>query len=523
LLACLLPRAPIGATNVRDLSVPERRGRQIYLKGESDNGVIKAVLNGDIEVSASAFACINCHGRRGEGTTEGGLKPASINWNTLTTRGTSLLTQQGRGLYDETSLARAITLGVNPNGARLHPAMPRYRMTREQLADLIAYLKCLGDELDADQGLSEDTIKVGAVLPLTGPLATVGEDVKQTLNAYFSEMNESGGIYGRKFELVTADSRSEAAESDKATHQLVEKNGVFALVGSFETGTSEATNEYLRKNEVPLVAPVILSPLLPQVPNRFVFYLLPSFNDQARSLVDFIAIAKSQSQEPKAIRLAVLYSGNGFDLDALTGVKTQAKARSMQIVAEQNYETGKLSATSVVEALVVKKPDYIFYFGNGEDFSSLAREMERVKLEANLLTCATMVGRSAFSLPAVIASRTYLSYSTSLPDKDDFAEFVGLMQKAVVQLRSPAFQAIAYAGAKTFVEGVKASGRQLNRVALIDSLERLQDFRTGVLPPITFGPNRRIGVSGSYIVGIDVDKKRYVPLGSRMVPLDNDR
>lgn len=524
LIVWLLPGGMIGAESGSELSPQERRGKQIYSKGESGSGEIKAVLgNGDLEVPASAFACMNCHGSRGEGKREGGLQPPAITWDVLTSSAQSALTQQDRGFYDEATLARAITLGINPNGGRLHPAMPHFRMTREQLADLIAYLKRLGDEFDTDAGLSEDTIKVGAALPATGSLASVGEDVKQTLRAYFTEVNERGGIYGRKFELVTADSHGEAAGAVEATRSLVEKDGVFALVGSFEIGNSQATNEFLKKSEVPLIGPVILSPLLPQVPNRYVFYLLPSFNDQARSLVDFIASDKTKPQERLTARLAAVYSGNGFDQDALTGLKVQAKARSMQIVAEQSYDTDRLSATSVVEALAKENPDYIFFFGNGDDFSSFAREMDRLKLKANLLSCATMVGRSAFGLPAIVASRTYLSYSTSLPDNDDFAEFLEVMQKADVHLRSPAFQAVAYAGAKILVEGVKSSGRQLNRAALINSLERLQDFRTGVLPPVTFGPNRRIGVTGSHIVGIDVAKKRYVPLSNKMVPTDNSR
>ena len=519
LIAWLQPAGMIRAKIGNELSPQEKHGKQIYSKGESNSGEIKAVLgSGGVELPARAFACINCHGQTGEGSTEGGLKPKPITWRALTSPGESALTQQNRGVYTEATLARAITSGINPIGAKLHPAMPHYRMTREQLADLIAYLKRFGDEFDADPGLSDDTIRVGAALPMTGSLASVGEDVKQTLRAYFAEVNERGGVYGRKFELVTADSHSETAGTGEAMRALIEKDEVFALVGNVEMGNSEATSEFLKTSEVPLVGPVTLSPHLPQVPNRYVFYLLPTFNDQARSLVDFIASDNSPLQHQLPVRLAVVYSGNTFDQDALTGLKAQAEARSMQIVDEEPYQTNRLSQTTVVESLATKKPDYIFFFGNGDDFSSFAREVERQQLETVLLTCATMVGRSAFELPAIIASRTYLSYSTSLPGNNDFAEFMEVMQKANVQLRNPAFQAVAYAGARIFVEGVKSSGRQLNRAALINSLDRLKDFRTGVLPLVTFGPNRRIGVTSSYIVGVDVAKKRYVPLSNGLVP-----
>jgi len=75
-----------------------------------------------------------------------------------------------------------------------------------------------------------------------------------------------------------------------------------------------------------------------------------------------------------------------------------------------------------------------------------------------------------------------------------------------------AFRAVAFAAAKVFTEGVKLSGRRLSRAGLVLSIEQLRDFRTGVLPPLTFGPNRRAGVTGAYIVGVDSANKRLTPL-----------
>src|SRR5262249_17030835 len=150
-------------------------------------------------------------------------------------------------------------------------------MTADEMTDLIAYLKKIGNAIDADPGISEEAIKIGAALPLTGPLAKIGEDVKQALTACFTEINRQGGVYGRRFDLVIADSASDPAGTAEATRRLVEQDHVFALVGSFEPAASEAANEFLKQREVPLVGPVTLSPRQPAVPNPYVFYLLPSF------------------------------------------------------------------------------------------------------------------------------------------------------------------------------------------------------------------------------------------------------
>jgi ABC-type branched-subunit amino acid transport system substrate-binding protein len=396
--------------------------------------------------------------------------------------------------------------------------MPRYKMSGEQMADLIAYLKKIGKEVDADAGLGGDAIRIGAALPMSGPLASIGEDVKAALGASFAEINSQGGVYGRKIELVAEDSRGEARATEEATRRLVEQARVFALVGSFEPAGSDAAGELLSRSEVPLIGPVTLSLRLPTVPNRYVFYLLPSFSDQARALVDFVESQRAEEKKPSALRLAVVYSGSEFDQDALAGLRSQIKLYSIEVVAERQYKKGASSAAEAVGAIALKKPDYIFFFGGGGDFASFAREMERAKLEAGLLSSAVMIGREAFSLPQSISSRTYLSYPMSLPDATGFAEFVKIMQKSNVALRNVAFQSVAYASAKVFVEAIKSSGRQLSRATLISSLERLQEFNTGVTPPISFGPNRRIGASGAYIVGIDTGKKQFVRLSGWIAP-----
>jgi hypothetical protein len=146
--------------------------------------------------------------------------------------------------------------------------------------------------------------------------------------------------------------------------------------------------------------------------------------------------------------------------------------------------------------------------------------METAKLNNALFSSVVMIGHGAFDAPASIAPQIYLAYPAALPGQDDFTEFVTSMQKGGVRLRSPAFQAVAYGAAKAFVEATKLSSRQLNRAALITSLEQLREFKTGVVPPLTFSPNRRVGASGCYIVGIDLAKKQYVPLGARLVPKD---
>jgi len=85
MILATLPGVQRGAAQTRrGLTEQEKRGKQIYLKGESSTSEITAVLgNPGLDLPASSFSCANCHGLRGEGIREGGVQPPPINWETL--------------------------------------------------------------------------------------------------------------------------------------------------------------------------------------------------------------------------------------------------------------------------------------------------------------------------------------------------------------------------------------------------------------------------------------------------------
>jgi ABC-type branched-subunit amino acid transport system substrate-binding protein len=74
-------------------------------------------------------------------------------------------------------------------------------------------------------------------------------------------------------------------------------------------------------------------------------------------------------------------------------------------------------------------------------------------------------------------------------------------------------QLAAFAAAKLLVEGLRRAGRTLSRVRIVEGIEELYQFKTGVTPPLTYGPNRRIGALGAHIVVVDLANERYAPVG----------
>ncbi len=260
----------------RQLTAQERRGRAIYLRGESWAGreIIPAI--GELEVPASTMNCAGCHGRKGEGKTEGGVSAGNLTWANLTkSYGHTHPNGRKHGPFTESSFIMAVVNGVDVDQNRLAAAMPRYRMAPEDMADLIAYLKRI--EWDQDPGLSAQSIEIGVPLPTTGPLADVGAAMKEVLGAYFQELNSRGGIYNRKINLhFTAGGDGGLNATFAGARYLSRQGQAFAFVSGLSAGVDSDMASVASEEEVPFIGPATLLPQTVKPPNRYVFYLISS-------------------------------------------------------------------------------------------------------------------------------------------------------------------------------------------------------------------------------------------------------
>jgi hypothetical protein len=130
-----------------------------------------------------------------------------------------------------------------------------------------------------------------------------------------------------------------------------------------------------------------------------------------------------------------------------------------------------------------------------------------------------MAGDDAFLMPDAFRGKVFVSFPVLPPDPAQLreGELAGMLQSGKVVLSHPAFQLWAFRAARTLVEGLRLSGRQLSREKLLQSLAALNDFDPGVGPRIAFGPDRRMGAPGAYVVGIDFARKTFTA-GEWLVP-----
>ncbi len=138
-LLCVLVVTCAAAVAQSPLTPQELRGKQIYLQGTSPSGkdVLAYIGDSSLEVPGSTVACANCHALRGQGKPEGGIDPSNITWEALTKPyGVTHSSGRKHPAYTDRGLELAISRGTDPGGNKLLYAMPRYQMSKEDLADL---------------------------------------------------------------------------------------------------------------------------------------------------------------------------------------------------------------------------------------------------------------------------------------------------------------------------------------------------------------------------------------------------
>jgi ABC-type branched-subunit amino acid transport system substrate-binding protein len=494
------------------LTPQERRGKVLYLRGESPSGREIVATIGEVDVPASTVTCGACHGVKGEGKTEGGVTAGNLQWSNLTKpSGHTHPSGRQHGAFDEMSFVRAVAGGVDPKGNTLQVAMPRYKLAAEDMADLIAYLKRI--ETDHDPGLTDTTIGVGLLVPAKGALGETGQAIKAVTAAYFEEINRQGGIYNRKLELKVAETGDTPAATSANLEQLVTGGQVFALANVFTAGVDAEVAALAQKQEVPLVGAITLTPQTSVPVNRQVFYLLPGTADQARALASYAA----KKLNDKDARLAVIYTqGDTIAAVATAAVDAESKSVGWPLPTRVALKPGMPDAVApAVAALKDKGTQAVFIFGAGLP-SSFLKEAERTNFFPQVYLLGATTGSDILNAPAGFKEKIFLAFPTVPTDitHEGESNFRALAQKYQLPTTHIAAQISAYAAAQLLVEALKRAGQDLSREKLITSLEGLYEYNTGLTPPLTFGPNRRIGALGAYIVTVDVEKKQYVATGA---------
>jgi len=477
----------VAATLISAAAMGAESGANIYQDGRSEGQAIQARLaSGQLLLPATGLRCASCHGLDGMGKREGANRAPPVTWEALATSRPESAEWTARPAYDDASVARVVMDGIDSAGRQLSTAMPRYAFSDPQRAALTAYLKELGRGDTQEPGISPTMIRVGTALPLTGPQAARGEAVRQLLTAMLARESETG-IYGRRLELVLADTAAVGANA--ALTRLVETEHVFALIATqLPTDASELDPE------VPIVGDLDNAS---KPASRRVFRI-------AAPIADRVAVLLWQAEQCEGPNLRVAVIGQAdaagraaFDAPAHAAIRMVLDWHDL---ARPNAAIAAAMAAGAQAILVLASPDTVVAVR-----AAMLAERVTLPLLVPGQPDEDVIAGTTVALSPSSRQPIRLAFAGLSPDQIDETGFRTVTTSGSNGRERPLLLYAAYGSAVIFLEAVKQAGRRLDRATLVEALEGLREVHTGVLPPISFGRSRHDGLSGAAVVGFAKD------------------
>lgn len=483
-------------------------GRRIYLEGVTPSGEPLSALVGfgRMALSGQAVACGNCHGADGKGRPESSVLPQDITWQELTKPyGHSRATGRKYGAFDERTFTRAVNEGLDPAGNELDWSMPRYALSRAEAEALIAYIKRLGGE--QEPGIGERSLRIGVLLPQQ---AGASEAMRAALAAYAQTVNRAGGIHQRRLELVVAGDYREAQERFAA-------QPVFALLSRSESTREDELGAFIAQAKLPTIGLLASPPTLIQPRHGLVFHVLPGLAEQAAVLVDFAA----RRAGPAPLRGAIVASGAASDDQAAQAAAGRCAARGCGELVRIGWYAARFDAAAAVQRLKAEGREHLFFFGPDDEFGQLLDEAGEASDAAwrPRVYAPGSLARAALAARERFDGEVFLVYPASPAERAGAQALRELRREFGLDAHHEAAQRAALAAATVLAEGLRRAGRDLSRERLVRSLESLNNFDPGgFAPPVSYGPDRRVGALGGYVVALDRERG-LVPV-TGWIPLD---
>ncbi|AXS80563.1 ABC transporter substrate-binding protein [Dechloromonas sp. HYN0024] len=342
----------------------------------------------------------------------------------------------------------------------------------------------------AENGVTDTTITLGMSGPLSGPNGAYGQDMRHTIGAYFEQINKSGGINGRKLELIALDDGYETERTVANTKTLIKEKNVFALLGYYGSSpTTEAMNTVFGPARVPLVgtisgAATLREPSTSNANTRYMFNVRASYADEAEVIVN-------QMLSLGLKNIAVLYQNDGFGKSGLEGVTSALKKYNLAPSAVGTVERNSLDVTAAVDAIAKASPQAVVMVTLYKPTAAFVKAMKKIGQHPMLMTLSPVGAELLVQELGADARGIGVSQVVPYPWNNVVPvvrEYQKLSDKGVFSY----YGTEGYIIARTMVEGLKRAGKDLTREKLVTALETMNGTDLGGYR-INYGPNTRLG------------------------------
>lgn len=295
------------------------------------------------------------------------------------------------------------------------------------------------------KGSSSKEVKIGLNLELSGNVASYGSGIAKGARLAIKEINDNGGIDGKKIVPVEIDNKSDAAEATAAAIKLATQEKVVAQIGSATSGNTVAAVQIANKNKMPVIGPSATSPTVTVNSDNSVneYAFRTCFIDPFQG-----RIAANFALNTLKTKNVAIFSDSASDYakGLAKSFKETIEENGGKVVAEESYVAKDTDFKSTLTRLKSKKPDFIYIPGYYEEVGLIVKQAREAGITVPLM------GGDGWDSPKMVElaggdslNNTFFTNHYSSEDPDEkIQKFVEAFKGANKDQAPDAFNALGY-------------------------------------------------------------------------------
>jgi branched-chain amino acid transport system substrate-binding protein len=364
-------------------------------------------------------------------------------------------------------------------------------------------------------GVTATSIKVGHIGIYSGPVGSFGDDLSYAGRATLQMANDSGGVNGRKMEVLVRDDAWDGTKGMNAARDLVERQKVFAICCIMSVNTSDPLTPYLDDKKVPHVGADGWGE--PQYSGQWTFPVSASAVTEAHML------AKYQAEKQGARRVAILYINNPTGRAYVKAYEEVIKKFKGEVVFSQPATFDDPGTTTFIAQARTQNIDTISTYLDPGIFARMVRESaaQNYKPRNAFSGAAGLYFQVTpnFTGPHGEGTIAATHWETNDQDTPGLRTYRSVVEKYYPKIDHSTWTKAGYVGATVFVNSLKRLGLEVTRQRMKDDIDRLTNFETGLGPVLTFSPGKHRSNKTIYLAQIQRsgDKFEYKKIAGPLV------
>ena len=370
----------------------------------------------------------------------------------------------------------------------------------------------------AQQGVSKTEIVVGTIQDLSGPLAGYGKQDRNGMQLRVDEINEQGGVHGRKLKLLTEDSGYDPKRAVLAAQKLVNQDKIFIMVGHLGTAQNNAAMPVQFEKNIVNFMPITAAREMYEPTNRLKYALVSAYYDQVR-----LALPK-MVKEKNVKKICTIYQDDEFGLEVLRGADAGLKSMSMEMTEKTSFKRGSTDFSSQVAKMKASACELVVLGTIIRETIGTIAESRKTSFNPVFLGTQAAYTDLIHKLGGKPMDGMYATMSVQNPYLDEASQpirFWANKYKTKFNEDPTVFSVYGYTVIDLFVQAAQKAGPNLTTDSFIKAMD------TMIIPPDMFGSapssysaTKRIGSNASRLSQIQDGKWKVISpyFGDDVVP-----